>query len=125
MQALIYRLVTSVDWEKAQGLGHVPRSEADKRSGFVHLSVEDQVLESANRYFNVEQSPIVLEIDSSNLGDDLKWETVQSRNNISFPHLYAKPIPLYAIRGVIQLNSPPGGGFEWGDRHSGHSWQKQ
>ena len=79
MEKRIFRIVGLDDWHKALETGQVPRCGSDERDGFVHLSTAQTYLQTANLYFEVSEKPVVLEIDPSMLGDDLKWEAVQSR----------------------------------------------
>ena len=96
-------MVSSEDWEQTLKLGRVPRCGSDDRDGFVHLSTEETVIETANLYFELSEAPLALEIDPKLLGDDLKWEAVTSRGGAAFPHLYSEGIPLSAVRAVISV----------------------
>ena len=116
MSDYIYRVVSLEDWEQAQKLGRVPRCGADDRDGFVHLSTETTMLETANLYFETSESPLALEIDPKLLGDDLKWEAVESRGGQAFPHLYAEGIPLPAVRAAIVLDHSQESGFTCGQK---------
>lgn len=113
MSRCIYRVVSREDWEQAQALGHVPRSGADDRDGFVHLSTLETVLQTANLYFDVSEEPRVLKIDAALLGDDLKWESVASRGGARFPHLYAPGIPLSTVQAAIILEHAEEQGFHF------------
>ena len=114
MNDSLYRVVSLEDWEQAQKLGRVPRCGADARDGFVHLSTEETVIETANLYFEISEAPLALVIDPGHLGDDLKWEAVASRAGATFPHLYSEGIPLSAVRAVISLDYSEGNGFTCG-----------
>ena len=114
MNDSLYRVVSLEDWNQAQGLGRVPRCGSDDRDGFVHLSTEETVIETANLYFEISEAPLALEIDPKLLGDDLKWERVASRGGVAFPHLYAEGIPLSAVRAVISLDHSTQSGFTSG-----------
>ena len=116
MSQYIYRVVSLEDWTQAQQLGRVPRCGADDRDGFVHLSTEETMLETANLYFETSEKPLALEIDPKLLGDDLKWESVESRGGIAFPHLYAEGIPMPAVRAAIVLDHSQENGFSFGQK---------
>ena len=47
------------------------------------------------------------------LGAALRWERVESRNNVSFPHLYAPNIPWTAVKEIHTLTQKTDGYFEW------------
>jgi uncharacterized protein (DUF952 family) len=85
------------------GAGMVLPSAVDRRDGFIHLSTRETMIETANLYFKVSESPVLLEVDAGLLGSKLRWEKVSSRENQHFPHLYAEGIPLTSIRAVIVL----------------------
>ena len=114
MNDSLYRVVSREDWEQAQRLGRVPRCGSDERDGFVHLSTEETVIETANLYFELSEAPLALEIDPKHLGNDLKWERVASRGDVAFPHLYAEGIPLSAVCAVICLDHSTQSGFTRG-----------
>lgn len=85
----ICRIITAEIWNQVvQGREYVPLNELDKKDGFVHLSTVDQVLETLNRYFFVEQNPLILILDRNRLEKKLRWEIVPHRDHKSFPHLY-------------------------------------
>lgn len=85
----ICRIVTQGVWDTVlKEKTKIPMTELDIQDGFVHLSTIEQVLETANRYFTVEQNPKILVLKEKNLQDALKWEVVPHRNHQVFPHLY-------------------------------------
>lgn len=114
MNDFLYRVVSLEDWEQAQRLGRVPRCGSDDRDGFVHLSTEETVIETANLYFELSEVPVALEIDPKHLGDALRWEAVPTRGGEAFPHLYSEGIPLSAVRAVISLDHSTQSGFTCG-----------
>ena len=114
MNDSIYRVVSLEDWEQAQRLGRVPRCGSDDRDGFVHLSTEETVIETANLYFVQSEAPLALEIDARLLGDDLKWEAVASRGGAVFPQLHSEGIPLAAVRALVCLDYSYESGFTRG-----------
>ncbi len=106
---MLYRIVSLEDWKQTLTQGQVPRCGADERDGFVHLSTQDNFIETANLYYEEVEQPVVLEIDPEVLGDALRWEVVPSRNNQAFPHLYAPGVPLSAVRSVATLRMEASG----------------
>ena len=122
MKDLLYRVIPEEGWPETLRCGEVPLCGADQRDGFVHLSTEDTVLQTAALYFTPEESPIVLEISSDGLGDALRWEEVESRDGERFPHLYAPGIPLSAVRARIKLIPDDVGGYSLGPREE---WRGQ
>lgn len=116
MSDYIYRVVSLEDWNQAQEQGRVPRCGSDDRDGFVHLSTQEMMLETANLYFEVSEQPLALEIDPKLLGAELKWEAVESRGGALFPHLYAEGIPMPAVRAAIVLDYSESDGFSCGQK---------
>ena len=95
--------IISVDiWNQVRReQSHVPLNDLDKKDGFVHLSTVDQVLETLNRYFVVEQKPLILILDRDRLEKKLRWEIVPHRDHKSFPHLY-RQIHFDDIKGICR-----------------------
>ena len=60
-------------------------NELDINSGFIHLSTNQQIKETINKYFKKEDVYIV-KFKVSDLEDSLRWE--KSRNDEIFPHYY-------------------------------------
>ena len=109
----IFRIVTQRELIEAKESGQVPRNVADETSGYVHLSPKSEVLTTAQRYYSNHQELSVLEVNSIDLGAALRWERVESRNNVSFPHLYAPNIPWTAVKEIHTLTQKTDGCFEW------------
>ena len=75
MNDFLYRVVSLEDWKQAQRLGQVPRCGSDERDGFVHLSTEETVIETANLYFELSEAPVALEIDPKLVGESVEMGT--------------------------------------------------
>ncbi|MFU8873779.1 DUF952 domain-containing protein [Micromonospora sp. SL4-19] len=91
---MIYKILSSGEWEQAQAAGHFAGTAMDHQSGFIHLSAADQVVETAQRFFAGVTGLTVLAVDPDRLGDALRWEV--SRGGALFPHLYAV-LPVDAV----------------------------
>lgn len=91
---MIYKILSSSEWEQAQAAGRFTGTELDRQDGFIHLSAADQVVRTARRYFAGVTGLTVLAVDPDRLGDGLRWEV--SRDGALFPHLYA-PLPVEAV----------------------------
>ena len=100
----ICRIITADLWNQViEEREWVPLNELDKKDGFVHLSTVDQVLETLNRYFVVEQNPLILILDRDRLEKKLRWEIVPHRDHKSFPHLY-RQIHFDDITGIWKVD---------------------
>ena len=100
MSSYVFRIVYYSDWERTLVTGMVPKSRLDENDGFVHLSTENTVLETANLYFDPKQQPIVLKLSVASMEKHLRWEWVESRG-ASFPHLYAT----ISVNSVVSTRS--------------------
>ncbi|WP_045836998.1 DUF952 domain-containing protein [Hyphomicrobium sp. 99] len=87
MKKIVYKIVTAADWSEAAGKGQYDGSPDDKRDGFIHLSERHQVRGTLEKHFKGKRDLLLIAVEASKLGADLKWE--QSRGGDLFPHLYA------------------------------------
>ena len=116
MNEIIYRIVPSSDWQLTLENRLVPLGPTDKRDGFVHMSTEQTLIETANLYFKPADEPVVLEVVVEKLNSELKWEPAASRGGMLFPHLYAEGIPLAAIKAMVVLEHSEENGFSFGKK---------
>ncbi|MDP6945702.1 MAG: DUF952 domain-containing protein [Myxococcota bacterium] len=107
----VYRILTGAEWRRAQAAGAITPNALDQASGFLHLSGEAQLLETAARYFPPETRPVALELDADALGEALKWEPVASRGGARFPHLYLAELPLTHVHAVTSLRALATGAY--------------
>jgi uncharacterized protein (DUF952 family) len=113
----VYRVLSQNDWDDAQAARVVPLCGSDERDGFVHLSKLEDVVATANLYFDENEAPLVIEIDAIALGSALVWEEVASRDHKTFPHLYSPGIPMTAVRATHMLEHQTTG-FALGPREA-------
>lgn len=93
----IYHIAARSDWESAQqsGLYVVPSL---KEEGFIHCSMEDQVVRVLERFYGDRKDLVVLCIDSRRLASQLVYEWAPSME-ATFPHVYG-PINVDAVTEV-------------------------
>ncbi len=91
---VIYKLLSSAEWDDALAAGAFTGSAVDRQDGFIHLSGADQVVETARRYFTGAPGLTLLSVEEERLGDALRWEP--SRGGQLFPHVYG-PLPVAAV----------------------------
>ena len=103
---LVYKICPDSLWQSASRAGHFDGAPVDLADGYIHLSTANQVRETAARHFAGQSGLLLIAVDVSALGDDLRWEP--SRGGDLFPHLYA-PLPLSAVRKVTPLPLGPDG----------------
>jgi uncharacterized protein (DUF952 family) len=106
---MIYHLTTTEAWEKALQTG-IYTHPSLKTEGFIHCSEENQVLETAERYFSSTDSVVVLYIVERHVKSILRREP--SRDGVLFPHLYGE-LPLEAIENQSFLVKETDGHFTW------------
>ena len=102
----VYKICPSTLWEKAKRDGIFCGSDLDRRDGFIHFSTAEQARETAAKHFAGERDLLLLYVDTTKLGDDLKWEP--SRGGALFPHLYGD-LALAAVTKVEALPLGPNG----------------
>jgi len=83
---LVFKICPRADWDEAVGSGHFRGSAVDRRDGFIHLSDESQVAETAARHFSGQTGLVLIAFDAETLGPALRWEP--SRGGSLFPHFY-------------------------------------
>jgi len=97
---LIFHMCRRDEWQDAANSGYYAGSTQDRADGFIHFSTADQIVESAARHRAGQSGLVLLAVDPTALGPDLKWE--ESRGGQQFPHLYGK-LPAAAVRWVRDL----------------------
>ena len=84
---LIYKITPRLAWETAEAAGQFEGAAIDLQDGYIHFSTADQIAETAAKHFAGQQDLLLVAVNSSALGEALKWEV--SRGGALFPHLYA------------------------------------
>jgi uncharacterized protein (DUF952 family) len=90
----------------------VPPAPIDVIDCYIHLSTEEQALETARRHFAGRDDLVAVAFDAKDFGDALKWEA--SRGGALFPHLYAD-LPAARAVGARRLRRLDDGGYEFGE----------
>ncbi|MFC4602828.1 DUF952 domain-containing protein [Rhodococcus kronopolitis] len=93
----LVHICTDDQWRAARAAGtRIPETyDAD---GFVHLSTTEQVHLPANRWYAGSTDLVLLYLDPSRLGAEVRWEpgVPGDPDAMLFPHLYG-PIPVAAV----------------------------
>ena len=92
--ATIYKILPASLWNAALSAGRFTGSEVDRRDGFIHFSLADQVAETAARHFAGERDLVIAAFDDATLGD-VRYEP--SRGGALFPHLHGTLDPARAL----------------------------
>ena len=85
---LIYKIFRRAEWNDFRTAGETAGAPIDLTDGYIHFSTAAQVAQTAAKYFATESDLVLLALDSSRLGADLRWEP--SRGGALFPHLYRR-----------------------------------
>jgi uncharacterized protein (DUF952 family) len=96
---VIYKVLATEEWVGARG--RYEGSVVDREDGFIHLSGEDQVVETAARHFAGQRGLTLLAVDPERVGETLRWEA--SRGGALFPHIYG---PLL-VEAVVAVHAIP------------------
>jgi uncharacterized protein (DUF952 family) len=110
--ALIFHIAEKQAWEDARSVGLYRASTLGSQFdevGFIHCSRREQVERVANAAYRRAGPLVLLIIDPSLAGCEVKEEAAQGEVE-SFPHLYG-PLPIGAVIAAEPLEPAPGGLF--------------
>jgi uncharacterized protein (DUF952 family) len=99
--------VPRAEWEAESGDYH--GSAHDKADGFLHFSTAAQLPETLRLYYAGQDDLMLVAVAAEALGDELRWEFSQSRNQ-DFPHLYGA-LPCDAIKWARPIAKDAAGNF--------------
>jgi phosphopantothenoylcysteine decarboxylase/phosphopantothenate--cysteine ligase len=102
----LYHLCSQADWQAAQTLSAYRAPSLDTE-GFIHASRPDQILSTANRYYQGKVGLVLLSIDSAKLTSPLMWDPSEGQ---LFPHIYG-PLNLDAVLGARDFLPASDGSF--------------
>ena len=112
MTDIAYKIVDAAEWRAAVAERRYDGAPVDLADGYIHMSTEAQLAETARRHFAGGRDLLLLDVDLTRLGDDVVWEP--SRGGALFPHLYA-PLPVSAVVETRTLNVTAEGEMQVGD----------
>jgi uncharacterized protein (DUF952 family) len=103
----IYHITTSEDWASALENGQYECASLSEE-GFIHFSRKEQVITTANRYYQNVHGLLLLQANTSRTAAQLKNETAPSGE--VFPHLYGS-LNLDSITSVFSFEPDSDGIF--------------
>lgn len=109
----VWKIIARDELASARQRGLIAPAPIDVADGYVHLSGDDQVLETARLHFAGRDDLVAVAFDGTDFGARLKWEA--SRGGAFFPHLYAD-LPISLAREARALERRPDGAYQFGDR---------
>ena len=94
--ATIFHITKRDEWERAkrEGMYQTPSLLSE---GFIHCSLSDQVIRTANRLFRGQIGLVLLEIDTSQIRTEIKYENCEGGQE-AFPHIYGALDPGSVVR---------------------------
>ena len=96
----VIKLLRAAEWTGFQAAGEFAGSADDKRDGYIHMSMPDQVAGTAAKWFAGDAGVMAVTFDADAFGDDLRWET--ARGGMLFPHLY-RPLRLDEVVSAVPV----------------------
>ena len=110
----ILHIALRSDWEKSVPSGYYNPSSLGSE-GFIHCSMIEQTVDTANQFFPNKQGLILLCIDENKLESKVKFEgpacTNDQRTSLLFPHIYG-PLNVSAVVRVVEFAPNSEGKFE-------------
>lgn len=103
----IYHIVSNDLWIKSLEQGEY-RGDTLDTEGFIHFSLVNQVLATANRHYHGVKGLVLLQVNSERLSSELKYEAAPWGE--SFPHLYGA-LNLDAVTSVFDFIPDANGDF--------------
>lgn len=97
---MLHHVADRTEWDHAVAEGVYlgsTRGVAFAEQGFVHLCTADQLPGVLERFYAGVADLLVLDVDESTFGDDLRWEPAPDTGE-RFPHLYT-PLPITSVVG--------------------------
>ena len=96
----IFKVINKEDWQKAKQSGTYVGSDKDKKDGYIHLSEDDQVLETLKKHYSNKENLVLLKVNAFKL-EHLLWE--QASNGDMYPHLYS-PLDVNTVVDECELS---------------------
>ena len=112
MTDVAYKIIDAAEWRAAVAEGRYDGAPVDLADGYIHMSAEAQLAETARRHFAGRDNLLLLTVDQTRFGDELIWEP--SRGGDLFPHLYA-PLPVAAVTATRALSVAADGAMAFED----------
>lgn len=113
--ANVFKIMSAADYAASKAGGFVVPAPVDRADGFIHLSAEEQVLETARLYFAGRDDLVVLGFEAAALGPALRWEA--SRGGALFPHYYGA-LSMALLTTALTLVRGADGSFSLGGKIS-------
>jgi len=107
---MILHITEREQWEQAKQVG-IYRGDTLDTEGFIHCSTPQQVIRTANRFFQHQKGSVLLCIEPEQVKAEIKYEAADSD---LFPHIYGA-LNVDAVTQVIEFEPGEDGKFEMPD----------
>jgi uncharacterized protein (DUF952 family) len=107
-----YKIVAAEEWRAALAEGRYEGSAVDRADGYIHMSTQAQLAETARRHYAGQDGLMLLTVELERLDPPPVWEP--SRGGELFPHLYG-PLPASAVSESRPLSVDADGAMTFGD----------
>jgi uncharacterized protein (DUF952 family) len=101
-------------WETSVPSGYYKPSSLDSE-GFIHCSMVEQTVDTANQFYPNQQGLVLLCIDENKLESKVKYEgpacANDQRTSLLFPHIYG-PLNVSAVVRIVEFTPNADGKFE-------------
>ena len=106
---IIYHITRVANWQAALA-AHAYTADSLASEGFIHCSTAEQVLATANRIFKGQRDLLLLCVDSTRVGAEIRYENLEGGADL-FPHIYGV-LPIDAITAVHDFPPSVDGTFQ-------------
>lgn len=108
MAGLIFKICDRREWDAAVASGVYGGSAKDKADGFLHFSIEEQLMGTLTRYYANADDLVLVAVGADAFGDSLKYEP--STAGDLYPHLYGN-LPLTTVKWSRPIGRDAAGKF--------------
>lgn len=105
--SMILHITKREQWEQAKEVG-IYRSDTLDTEGFIHCSTPQQIVRTANRFFQNQKELVLLCIEPEQVQAEIKYEAADSD---LFPHIYGA-LNIDAVTQVLAFEPGENGKFE-------------
>jgi glutathione S-transferase len=105
----ILHLALPDDWAAAFVTGEYRMSTRGvtlEQEGFIHCSTQEQMQDTANRFYSDLDQLVVLTIDPRLVPSPIRWEPPAPGADVLFPHIYG-PLPVAAVNLATHWRRSP------------------
>lgn len=102
--ATLFRVLTAATWKEARSTGIVPRCGNDQKDDGVNLNLAEAVQYTANKYFTVDEEPVLLEVDTSSFTEQIEWREPLANEPWQRPLARIKGLPIDSVISVTPIS---------------------